>query len=92
MGDGFFEQSLLPMILSHTPAGASTKTMIHYAQEISTGRFQYYDYGRKKNLRIYNKTVPPEYNLTRIEVPIGLYWADNDWLSSPIVSFVFDLD
>ncbi|KAJ9593088.1 hypothetical protein L9F63_027670, partial [Diploptera punctata] len=29
-------KTMLPVILAHTPAGASTKSVLHYAQEIST--------------------------------------------------------
>lgn len=27
-------QTLMPVIFGHTPAGTSTKTVVHYAQEI----------------------------------------------------------
>ena len=74
------------MILSHDPAGASTKTLIHFGQEIESGKFRQFDYGREKNLLIYNATEPPDYNLTNIKVPIGLFYADNDWLADSLVS------
>lgn len=32
-----FNSTLLPVIIGHTPAGTSTKTVIHYAQEINSG-------------------------------------------------------
>ncbi|XP_074108237.1 lipase 3-like isoform X1 [Cotesia typhae] len=81
--DAQFNQTWLPVILSHTPAGASTKTMVHYAQEIVSGRFQQYDYGAKKNFELYNSTFPPEYNLAKIQVPVVFFYADNDWLAAP---------
>ncbi|XP_008548197.1 lipase 3 [Microplitis demolitor] len=81
--DAQFNQTWLPVILSHTPAGASTKTMVHYAQEILSGKFQQYDYGAKKNIEIYNATYPPEYNLSKIKIPIVFFYADNDWLAAP---------
>jgi len=34
----FCFQTLLPVILGHGPAGSSTKTFIHYAQEIKSGK------------------------------------------------------
>lgn len=44
-----------------------------------------YDYGSaKENKKHYNQTSPPEYNLNRVNVPIALYWAQNDWLADPI--------
>lgn len=31
-------QTLLPIILGHAPAGASTKQMVHYAQLVKSGK------------------------------------------------------
>jgi len=72
--------------VNNDPAGTSTKTILHYVQEIESGKFRQYDYGRKRNLQIYNATEPPDYNLSKITVPIALFYADNDWLASIIVS------
>jgi len=48
-----------------------------------------YDYGSEKNLIIYNATEPPDYKLERITVPIILFYADNDWLSSvPVYKYI----
>ncbi|OXU17327.1 hypothetical protein TSAR_001742 [Trichomalopsis sarcophagae] len=77
-------QTLMPVILSHSPAGASTKTIVHYGQEISSGRFQRYDYGPEGNLAMYNSTRPPDYDLSKLSVPVALFWSENDWLASPV--------
>ncbi|XP_041969869.1 lipase 3-like [Aricia agestis] len=78
-----FNKTLLPMILGHTPAGASTKTLVHYAQEIrNAGRFQQFDYGEDGNLREYGTDTPPAYPLHKITLPVALFGALNDWLAS----------
>ncbi|KAI5635240.1 alpha/beta-hydrolase lipase region domain-containing protein [Phthorimaea operculella] len=80
-----FNQTLLPMILGHTPAGASTKTVVHYAQMIhNEGRFQQYDYGEKGNYAQYGTPTPPEYPVHQITLPMALLSADNDWLAGNI--------
>lgn len=80
-----FNRSLLPLILGHVPAGASTKTLVHYAQEIKqSGKFQMFDYGPVDNLKAYGDVSPPEYPLHKITLPIALFSADNDWLSSNV--------
>ncbi|CAL7940643.1 unnamed protein product [Xylocopa violacea] len=79
-----FNYTLLPTILNHTPAGTSTKTLVHYAQEIQSGYFRQYDYGEKQNMVMYNSIKPPEYNLSNIVVPIMLFCGDNDWFSNRI--------
>ncbi|KAL6431842.1 hypothetical protein ACFW04_007361 [Cataglyphis niger] len=73
-------QNLLPVILNHDPAGASAKTILHYIQGYQSGKFRQYDYGREKNLLIYNSPEPPDYDLTNITVPIALFYGPGDWL------------
>ncbi|XP_075982263.1 lipase 3-like [Anticarsia gemmatalis] len=80
-----FNKSLLPLILAHVPAGASTKTLVHYAQEIKNyGKFQQFDYGPVGNIKQYGSLQPPEYPIQKITLPIALLSAENDWLASEI--------
>ncbi|XP_028036427.1 lipase 3-like [Bombyx mandarina] len=77
-----FNISLLPIILGHVPAGASTKTLVHYAQEIrNKGRFQQFDYGAEGNYKEYGTETPPEYPLHKVTLPIALLSSQNDWLA-----------
>ncbi|EFN62712.1 Lipase 1 [Camponotus floridanus] len=75
-----FNITLLPVILKNIPAGTSTKTILHFIQVFESGKFRKYNYGRERNLLIYNLTEPPNYNLSNITIPIVLFYADNDWL------------
>ncbi|XP_047998456.1 LOW QUALITY PROTEIN: lipase 3-like [Leguminivora glycinivorella] len=78
-----FNKTLMPLILGHVPAGASTRTLIHYAQEIrNKGQFQMFDYGHDGNMIKYGRPVPPQYPLQTITLPIALFGAQNDWLAS----------
>lgn len=27
--------------------------------------------------------TPPEYNVSRITAPVGLFWSENDWFADP---------
>ncbi|GFS72799.1 gastric triacylglycerol lipase, partial [Nephila pilipes] len=45
----------LGVYVSHTPAGASTQSIIHYAQMVNAKVFQKYDFGKKGNLLHYNQ-------------------------------------
>lgn len=49
--------------------------------------FGQYDYGRAMNLRHYNSTEPPTYDLKSIRVPITLIYGENDILADTTVSF-----
>ncbi|XP_050085818.1 lipase 1-like [Anopheles aquasalis] len=77
------DPALVPILLGHTPAGAATKQVVHFAQGVRSKRFQHYNYGKVKNLVIYGKISPPEYNLTQITVPIMIYYGLNDLLAAP---------
>ncbi|KAH0950126.1 hypothetical protein HN011_009881 [Eciton burchellii] len=74
----------LTVIIGHVPAGASWKQFVHYGQGyINAGYFRQYDYGDvDKNLRMYNSTIPPDYQLEKITAPIALFSSDNDWLAT----------
>lgn len=79
-----FNKDILSAVLSHEPAGTSTKTIVHYAQEIkSGGRFCEFDYGSTENMRRYGTKIPPSYNVTDITVPVYLMSSANDWLAGP---------
>jgi len=75
-------RTLLETIMHHTPAGSSTNSFVHFAQEINSKKFSAFDYGNE-NSDIYGQDTPPEYDLTKVNVPIGLYWGENDWLAHP---------
>jgi lysosomal acid lipase/cholesteryl ester hydrolase len=40
--------------------------------------FLHFDYGSAENLKRYGTTYPPEYNLTKVTVPVYLVYGDND--------------
>ncbi|CAL1688829.1 unnamed protein product [Lasius platythorax] len=83
-----FNKTLLPIVLGHIPAGASTKQVIHFAQLVksgsflTSGKFRQYDYGWISNKIRYGSFTPPVYDLKNIEVPVYLHYSSNDWLSN----------
>uniref|UniRef100_A0AC35TK84 Lipase n=1 Tax=Rhabditophanes sp. KR3021 TaxID=114890 RepID=A0AC35TK84_9BILA len=75
----------LPVYLSHSPAGTSTANIIHWGQMVASGKCQKYDYGSsEKNVLHYGQELPPEYDLTKIETDVYLYWSETDWLADSI--------
>lgn len=79
-----FNEEMVPLITTHTPAGTSTYTIFHYMQEYSTAeRYTRMDWGTKQNMEEYGQPTPPPYNLTTVTAPVVLYWGENDWLASP---------
>lgn len=80
----YFNETRMPVYVTHDPAGTSVKNCIHFAQCYQSGKLQMFDYGSEtSNFERYNQTTPLTYELTGIRTPIALYWGGNDWLSSP---------
>lgn len=70
---------MIPVILGHTPAGASTKQYLHYAQNVRSKRFQQYDYDSAiANYRVYGSWKPPLYKVENIRAPIVFFYAVQD--------------
>lgn len=78
-----FNVTRLPVFISHTPAGTSVKNMVHFAQLVREKKFQKFDYGSRKNLIVYGQETPPEYNVSGVAAPVGLFWSLNDWFADP---------
>lgn len=73
---------MLPLKLGHTPAGASSRQFIHYAQGITGKEFRRYDHGSAlSNRRTYGSIRPPRYNLGQITAPVFLHYSDSDPLA-----------
>lgn len=80
----YFNASRVSVYITHTPAGTSVKNLAHFAQMVISKKFQAYDYGSaSENMKHYNQTDAPQFDLSRVNVPVGLYWAPNDWLADP---------
>lgn len=66
----------------HYPSGSSLKQFLHFAQLISSGRFQKYDYGATLNQKYYGQELAPEIDISTItRVPIGLFVGSQDELA-----------
>ncbi|KAJ8675728.1 hypothetical protein QAD02_011514 [Eretmocerus hayati] len=58
-------------------------SVIGYPPQQFNREFRHFNYGPQENLRLYNSRVPPKYDLSKIQVPIGLFYGDNDFISVP---------
>lgn len=75
-------QTLLPLILGY-PVSASVDQLLHFGQEVRSGHFRQFDYGYIENLIRYKHLSPPDYDISNIQVPISIYYAQDDWLADP---------
>lgn len=85
---GFNRKSInethIPIIYGHTPAGSSLNTIMHYGQLVRIGppRFEHFNHGVITNLIKYKTVFPPPYKLNRITTPMYCFYGLNDWLVS----------
>lgn len=85
----------LPAMLHYTPAGSSVRNLAHWAQGVRlvTPKFQMFDWGndcsdyffrpQPCNKLVYGTEKVPEYNLSSITVPLGLFSGGKDKMASP---------
>lgn len=72
---------MLPVIAGHTPAGASSRQLIHYGQEVRSGHFRRYDHGWIQNYIEYKQVTPPAYNLQNVKAKVAIYYSVADTLA-----------
>ncbi|XP_015834987.2 uncharacterized protein LOC100141961 [Tribolium castaneum] len=70
----------VPVLFNQLPGGTSLKTLT-YLSEAVRGQFRKFDYGGR-NLFMYGNSTPPSYNISRVEVPVFIFYASHDWATS----------
>jgi hypothetical protein len=72
----------MPVITGHYPAGTSLMNFRHFEQYYHTGKFAKFDWGPEINMKKYNQTTPPIYNVSNIDVPVHLFVGRYDRLAT----------
>ncbi|XP_068148180.1 lipase 3 [Drosophila tropicalis] len=80
----YLNETMIPDIMSTTPAGCSINQIFHYLQEYNSGYYRQFDYGKTRNKKEYGSKTPTEYDIESVDVPIYLYYSDNDYFASII--------
>ncbi|XP_028409163.1 gastric triacylglycerol lipase-like [Dendronephthya gigantea] len=75
--------SRIPVFLNNFPSGTSLRNMVHFAQLLLSGKCQMFDYGIIENYFHYGQAKPPQYNVSKITVPIAVFSGSHDTLSDP---------
>jgi len=73
----------MEVYVSHTPAGTSVLNMAHWAQAVRKGKFQMYDFGQQGNMQRYHQPNPPQYDLSKIQIPVAIFSGGQDALADP---------
>ncbi|XP_036034698.1 tear acid lipase-like protein [Onychomys torridus] len=97
---GQLNKSRIDVYITHSLAGTSVQTLLHYAQAINEGIFKAYNWGSPAlNMLHYNQTTPPLYNVEAMNVQTALWSGGNDFLADPkdvanlkskISNFIYD--
>nr|XP_045592392.1 gastric triacylglycerol lipase-like [Procambarus clarkii] len=82
--NGFYlDREYMPVIFSHWPAGTGLHIVTQLLQVHHSGRFHAFDYGPERNLLEYGSPSPPDYSLSSVNVPVGIFWSENDFVVDP---------
>jgi len=74
--------SRIQVYVSQTPAGTSTKNLLHWTQGVKYPVFQRFDFGSSAaNFAHYGSFAPPSYNLSQLSVPTALFYGSHDYLA-----------
>ncbi|KAJ8952387.1 hypothetical protein NQ318_014478 [Aromia moschata] len=71
-------KTTLSIMVQTFPGGSAIKERKHYLQEVKSARFRQYDYGIVENYERYGQTEPPDYDVSKITVPVALYPGGKD--------------
>ena len=86
-------QDRWPEFADHHPCGTSDKTLFHFQQLSQCPKndpcFRMYDYGKKGNLEHYGQATPPDYDFSRIQVPISFFMGKEDNLGNVVDNTMF---
>jgi len=70
------------VLVGHDPAGTSVHNMAHWKQMVDSGQFKAYDWGTSAlNMKHYNQTTPPVWNLSNIRVKMRFFGGTSDELA-----------
>ncbi|XP_036294388.1 lipase member N isoform X2 [Pipistrellus kuhlii] len=73
--------SRMDVYMSHSPTGSSIQNILHIKQLYRADEFRAYDWGSEaENMRHYNQSRPPVYDLTAMTVPTAIWVGGNDVL------------
>jgi gastric triacylglycerol lipase len=71
----------MDVVLGHFPSGTSLKTLNHWNQILVDDTFRKFDYGSPEaNMKHYNSTTPPKYDISKVDVPVSLFVGTEDKL------------
>ncbi|XP_042545325.1 lipase member J-like [Dipodomys spectabilis] len=76
--------SRLDVYFSHNPAGTSVQNILHWSQLQYSTHLKAFDWGSAAlNMVHFNKTTPPSYNVTNMNVTTATWNGEKDLLADP---------
>ncbi|XP_074029937.1 gastric triacylglycerol lipase isoform X2 [Leptinotarsa decemlineata] len=78
-----FLKITFPLEMNRMVDTIGSEVYTHLVQIHISGVFQHYDHGKERNLETYGTPTPPPYDLSKIPVPVAMFFGANDWLATP---------
>lgn len=73
-----FGPDIFYTLIGHYPTGTSRRNVLHLMQIAKAREFRQFDYETQRNVKLYNSTLPPAYNLKNVKMKIALLVGRND--------------
>lgn len=73
-----FEPDFFYSVIGHYPTSSSRKNVEHLLQIAERKKFAKYDFGPVRNLDVYGRKKPPNYDLSKVTMKIALIVGRND--------------
>nr|CAI5820933.1 unnamed protein product [Callosobruchus analis] len=82
-GDNFgqINPEVLPLGLLSRTDPSSYSMLVHYSQMVQSGKFAAKDLGKKTDALVYGQQCPIQYDISKVSVPVALFYGPNDWLT-----------
>jgi hypothetical protein len=78
------DHEALAILTMHEPSPTSVMNMAHWSQLVRSGKFEAFDHGSEQNMIMYGTPDPEEYDVSKIHVPIAVFYGDRDYLANPL--------
>ncbi|VEN53677.1 unnamed protein product [Callosobruchus maculatus] len=85
-GDNFgqINPEVLPLGLLSRTDPSSYSMLVHYSQMVKSGKFEAKDLGKSADKLVYRQQSPTRYDISKVSVPVALYYGPNDWLTDEV--------
>ncbi|XP_077301626.1 lipase 1-like [Arctopsyche grandis] len=66
----------------HEPGGGSIWELYQHLENHNAKNFRQFDHGMMRNIDLYGELQPPQYNLTKVDAPVRIFYSEKDKIAA----------